>query len=86
MDLTPATRLRADNRAGFLKLSQLHYSLGEHHDSLKYVQQAKCQVVRLVFRMLNDSSILWLGIHTDSIQASPAGCFKDYSGFIPVSK
>lgn len=38
MDLTPATRLRADNRAAFLKLSQLHYSLGDHHDSLKYVQ------------------------------------------------
>lgn len=37
MDLTPATRLRADNRAAFLKLSQLHYSLGDHHDSLKYV-------------------------------------------------
>lgn len=37
MDLTPATRLRADNRAAFLKLSQLHYSLGEHHDSLRYV-------------------------------------------------
>ncbi len=39
IDLTPATRLRADNRAAFLKLSQLHYSLGDHHDSLKYVLQ-----------------------------------------------
>uniref|UniRef100_A0A8C1WV59 DnaJ (Hsp40) homolog, subfamily C, member 3b n=1 Tax=Cyprinus carpio TaxID=7962 RepID=A0A8C1WV59_CYPCA len=39
MDLTPATRLRADNRAAFLKLSQLHYSLGEHHDSLSQVRE-----------------------------------------------
>lgn len=34
-DLTPTTRLRNDNRAAFLKLSMLHYSLGEHHESLK---------------------------------------------------
>lgn len=34
-DLTPTTKLRNDNRAAFLKLSLLHYSLGEHHDSLK---------------------------------------------------
>ncbi|KAJ3585167.1 hypothetical protein NHX12_013888 [Muraenolepis orangiensis] len=33
-DLTPATRLRTDNRAAFLKLSVLHYSLGEHHEAL----------------------------------------------------
>uniref|UniRef100_A0A673MXH1 DnaJ homolog subfamily C member 3-like n=1 Tax=Sinocyclocheilus rhinocerous TaxID=307959 RepID=A0A673MXH1_9TELE len=39
MDLTPATRLRADNRAAFLKLSQLHYSLGDHHDSLSQVRE-----------------------------------------------
>uniref|UniRef100_A0A672R3K9 DnaJ homolog subfamily C member 3-like n=1 Tax=Sinocyclocheilus grahami TaxID=75366 RepID=A0A672R3K9_SINGR len=39
MDLTPATRLRADNRAAFLKLSQLHYSLGNHHDSLSQVRE-----------------------------------------------
>ncbi|XP_026122621.1 dnaJ homolog subfamily C member 3-like [Carassius auratus] len=39
MDLTPATRLRADNRAAFLKLSQLHYSLGDHHDSLNQVRE-----------------------------------------------
>lgn len=36
-DLTPTTRLRNDNRAAFLKLSMLHYSLGEHHESLKSV-------------------------------------------------
>lgn len=34
-DLTPTTRLRNDNRAAFLKLSLLHYKLGEHHESLK---------------------------------------------------
>lgn len=34
-DLTPTTRLRNDNRAAFLKLSLLHYNLGEHHESLK---------------------------------------------------
>lgn len=34
-DLTPTTRLRNDNRAAFLKLSLLHYSLGEHHESLR---------------------------------------------------
>uniref|UniRef100_A0A9J7XA35 DnaJ (Hsp40) homolog, subfamily C, member 3b n=2 Tax=Cyprinus carpio TaxID=7962 RepID=A0A9J7XA35_CYPCA len=39
MDLTPATRLRADNRAAFLKLSQLHYSLGDHHDSLNQIRE-----------------------------------------------
>lgn len=36
-DLTPTTRLRNDNRAAFLKLSMLHYSLGEHHESLRSV-------------------------------------------------
>ncbi|XP_051995464.1 dnaJ homolog subfamily C member 3-like [Xyrauchen texanus] len=39
MDLTLATRLRADNRPAFLKLGQLHYSLGEHHDSLNQVRE-----------------------------------------------
>lgn len=34
-DLTPTTRLRNDNRAAFLKLSMLHYTLGEYHESLK---------------------------------------------------
>lgn len=34
-DLTPTVRLRNDNRAAFLKLSGLHYTLGEHHESLK---------------------------------------------------
>lgn len=38
-DLTPTTKLRNDNRAAFLKLSLLHYSLGEHRDSLKWVGQ-----------------------------------------------
>ncbi|XP_068611868.1 dnaJ homolog subfamily C member 3b [Brachionichthys hirsutus] len=38
-DLTPATRLRNDNRAAFLKLSMLHYSLGEHHDSLNHIRE-----------------------------------------------
>ncbi|KAG7265655.1 hypothetical protein CRUP_016502 [Coryphaenoides rupestris] len=35
-DLAPTTRLRNDNRAAFLKLSRLHYSLGEHHESLRF--------------------------------------------------
>ncbi|XP_026209025.1 dnaJ homolog subfamily C member 3b [Anabas testudineus] len=38
-DLTPTTRLRNDNRAAFLKLSMLHYSLGEHHDSLNHIRE-----------------------------------------------
>lgn len=38
-DLTPTTRLRNDNRAAFLKLSLLHYSLGEHHDSLNHIRE-----------------------------------------------
>lgn len=38
-DLTPAARLRNDNRAAFLKLSTLHYSLGEHHDSLNHIRE-----------------------------------------------
>ncbi|XP_049613907.1 dnaJ homolog subfamily C member 3b isoform X2 [Syngnathus scovelli] len=38
-DLAPATRLRSDNRAAFLKLSLLHYSLGEHHESLNQVRE-----------------------------------------------
>ncbi|KAM4713787.1 dnaJ homolog subfamily C member 3b isoform 1-T3 [Anableps anableps] len=38
-DLTPAARLRNDNRAAFLKLSLLHYSLGEHHDSLNHIRE-----------------------------------------------
>uniref|UniRef100_H2UPZ7 DnaJ (Hsp40) homolog, subfamily C, member 3b n=1 Tax=Takifugu rubripes TaxID=31033 RepID=H2UPZ7_TAKRU len=38
-DLTPTTRLRNDNRAAFLKLSMLHYSLGEHHESLNHVRE-----------------------------------------------
>ncbi|XP_061664099.1 dnaJ homolog subfamily C member 3b isoform X2 [Syngnathoides biaculeatus] len=38
-DLAPATRLRSDNRAAFLKLSLLHYSLGEHRESLNQVRE-----------------------------------------------
>uniref|UniRef100_A0A3Q4FY86 DnaJ (Hsp40) homolog, subfamily C, member 3b n=1 Tax=Neolamprologus brichardi TaxID=32507 RepID=A0A3Q4FY86_NEOBR len=38
-DLTPTTRLRNDNRAAFLKLSKLHYSLGDHHESLNNVRE-----------------------------------------------
>ncbi|XP_061524636.1 dnaJ homolog subfamily C member 3b isoform X3 [Phycodurus eques] len=38
-DLAPATRLRSDNRAAFLKISLLHYSLGEHHESLSQVRE-----------------------------------------------
>ncbi|XP_029609758.1 dnaJ homolog subfamily C member 3 isoform X2 [Salmo trutta] len=38
-DLTPTTRLRNDNRAAFLKLSTLHYSLGEHQESLGHVRE-----------------------------------------------
>ncbi len=35
---------------------------------------------------MNDSHILWLLNHTDSIQASLASCFKDNSSVIPFSK
>ncbi|KAL6118523.1 uncharacterized protein ACO6RY_03311 [Pungitius sinensis] len=38
-DLTPTTRLRNDNRAAFLKLSTLHYGLGDHHESLNHVRE-----------------------------------------------
>uniref|UniRef100_A0A4W5KR97 DnaJ (Hsp40) homolog, subfamily C, member 3b n=1 Tax=Hucho hucho TaxID=62062 RepID=A0A4W5KR97_9TELE len=38
-DLTPTTRLRNDNRAAFLKLSTLHYNLGEHQESLGHVRE-----------------------------------------------
>ncbi|XP_040039178.1 dnaJ homolog subfamily C member 3b [Gasterosteus aculeatus] len=38
-DLTPTTRLRNDNRAAFLKLSTLHYGLGDHHESLSHVRE-----------------------------------------------
>ncbi|XP_029310656.1 dnaJ homolog subfamily C member 3b [Cottoperca gobio] len=39
LDLTPTTRLRNDNRAAFLKLSMLHYSLGDHHESLNHIRE-----------------------------------------------
>ncbi|KAM8899440.1 dnaJ homolog subfamily C member 3b [Spinachia spinachia] len=38
-DLTPTTRLRNDNRAAFLKLSTLHYSLGDHRESLNHIRE-----------------------------------------------
>ncbi|XP_066578666.1 dnaJ homolog subfamily C member 3b [Amia ocellicauda] len=38
-DLTPTTRLRNDNRAAYLQLSQLHYRLGEHEQSLSQVRE-----------------------------------------------
>ncbi|XP_064184934.1 dnaJ homolog subfamily C member 3b [Anguilla rostrata] len=38
-DLTPTTRLRNDNRAAFLKLSMLHYSLGEYQEALNHVRE-----------------------------------------------
>uniref|UniRef100_A0A8C2X631 DnaJ homolog subfamily C member 3 n=1 Tax=Cyclopterus lumpus TaxID=8103 RepID=A0A8C2X631_CYCLU len=39
LDLTPTTRLRNDNRAAFLKLSMLHYSLGDHSESLNHIRE-----------------------------------------------
>ncbi|XP_041926221.1 dnaJ homolog subfamily C member 3b [Alosa sapidissima] len=38
-DLTPAAKLRTDNRAAYLKLSKLHYQLGEHQESLNQVRE-----------------------------------------------
>ncbi|CAF88050.1 unnamed protein product, partial [Tetraodon nigroviridis] len=38
-DLAPTARLRNDNRAAFLKLSMLHYALGEHHESLSNIRE-----------------------------------------------
>lgn len=38
-DLSPAARLRTDNRAAYLKLSKLHYQLGEHLESLIQVRE-----------------------------------------------
>ncbi|EMP23894.1 DnaJ like protein subfamily C member 3 [Chelonia mydas] len=39
LDLKPTTKLRADNRAAFLKLSQLYYGLGEHEEALAQVRE-----------------------------------------------
>ncbi|XP_062850276.1 dnaJ homolog subfamily C member 3b [Trichomycterus rosablanca] len=39
LDLTPAARLRTDNRATFLKLSRLLYDLGDHHESLSEIRE-----------------------------------------------
>ncbi|XP_075433756.1 dnaJ homolog subfamily C member 3-like [Ascaphus truei] len=38
-DLKPTTKLRNDNRAAFLKLSQLYYNMGEHGESLSHVRE-----------------------------------------------
>ncbi|XP_052376483.1 dnaJ homolog subfamily C member 3-like isoform X2 [Oncorhynchus keta] len=38
-DLTPTAWLRNDNRAAFLKLSTLHYSLGENKESIGHVRE-----------------------------------------------
>eukprot|EP00079_Xenopus_tropicalis_P034294 XP_017948065.1 PREDICTED: dnaJ homolog subfamily C member 3 isoform X1 [Xenopus tropicalis] len=38
-DLKPTTKLRNDNRAAFLKLSKLYYSMGEHGESLSHVRE-----------------------------------------------
>ncbi|KAF3837127.1 hypothetical protein F7725_004591 [Dissostichus mawsoni] len=38
-DLTPTTKLRNDNRGAYLKLSMLHYSLGDHHESLNHIRE-----------------------------------------------
>ncbi|MGH0186267.1 UNVERIFIED_CONTAM: hypothetical protein FKN15_020960 [Acipenser sinensis] len=42
-DLNPTTKLRNDNRAAFLQLSRLHYSLGEHPDSLSWIRTQEGQ-------------------------------------------
>ena len=34
-DLRATTKLVTDNRAGYLRISELHYRLGEAHESLK---------------------------------------------------
>ena len=36
-DIRPTTKLRADNTAGYYKLSLLHYDIGEADESLRYV-------------------------------------------------
>ncbi|XP_040202853.1 dnaJ homolog subfamily C member 3-like isoform X2 [Rana temporaria] len=38
-DLKPTTKLRNDNRAAFLKLSRLYYTMGEHEESLSQVRE-----------------------------------------------
>ncbi|XP_063786829.1 dnaJ homolog subfamily C member 3-like [Pseudophryne corroboree] len=38
-DLKPTTKLRNDNRAAFLKLSQLYYTMGAHEESLSHVRE-----------------------------------------------
>ncbi|KAM9312494.1 dnaJ homolog subfamily C member 3-like [Gastrophryne carolinensis] len=38
-DLKPTTRLRNDNRAAFLKLSRLYYTMGDHEESLNQVRE-----------------------------------------------
>ena len=36
-DIRPTTKLRNDNTAGYFKLSNLHYQMGEADESLRYV-------------------------------------------------
>ncbi|KAM8973640.1 dnaJ homolog subfamily C member 3-like [Pelodytes ibericus] len=38
-DLKPTTKLRNDNRAAFLKLSRLYYTMGQHEESLSHVRE-----------------------------------------------
>uniref|UniRef100_A0A8C5WEF5 J domain-containing protein n=1 Tax=Leptobrachium leishanense TaxID=445787 RepID=A0A8C5WEF5_9ANUR len=38
-DLKPTAKLRNDNRAAFLKLSKLYYTMGEHEESLSHVRE-----------------------------------------------
>ncbi|CAH2272679.1 dnaJ homolog subfamily C member 3-like [Pelobates cultripes] len=38
-DLKPTTKLRNDNRAAFLKLSKLYYTMGVHEESLSHVRE-----------------------------------------------
>ncbi|XP_040271216.1 dnaJ homolog subfamily C member 3-like [Bufo bufo] len=38
-DLKPTTKLRSDNRAAYLKLSQLYYIMGDHEESLSQIRE-----------------------------------------------
>ncbi|XP_053574312.1 dnaJ homolog subfamily C member 3 [Bombina bombina] len=38
-DLKPTTKLRNDNRAAFLKLSKLYYTIGDHEESLSHIRE-----------------------------------------------
>ena len=39
-DIRPTTKLRNDNTAGYFKLSNLHYQMGEADESLRWVYKA----------------------------------------------